>query len=58
MRIWICEDLDMWRSGYVNVWICEGKDQLRYYMGLVTTKPVFRGLRTTKAQTSLRICAV
>ena len=28
------------------------------YMGLDARKPVFGGLRTTKAQTSLRICAV
>ena len=27
-------------------------------MGLAATKPVFGGLRTTKAHTSLRICAV
>ena len=28
------------------------------YMGLFARKPVFRGLQTTKRQTSLRICAV
>ena len=28
------------------------------HMGLDTRKPVFRGLRTTRAQTSLPICAV
>ena len=27
-------------------------------LGLVARKPVFGGLRTTQAQTSLRICAV
>ena len=32
--------------------------QAHYHMGLVARKPVFRGLRTTQAQTSLRICAV
>ena len=31
---------------------------LDYKMGHVTRKPVFRGLRTTKVQTSLRIHAV
>ena len=30
----------------------------RNYMGLVARKPVFGGLRTTKTQTSLPICAV
>ena len=29
-----------------------------YHMGLVAKKPVFCGLRTTKAETSLRFCAV
>ena len=29
-----------------------------HYLGLIARKPVFGGLRTTKAQTSLRICAV
>ena len=29
-----------------------------HYLGLDATKPVFGGLRTTEAQTSLRICAV
>ena len=29
-----------------------------HYLGLVTRKPVFGGLRTTQAQTSLRIRAV
>ena len=29
----------MWRSGYANVWICEGKDQLRYHMGLNVRNP-------------------
>ena len=32
--------------------------QSRLHMGLDTRKPVFRGLRTTQAQTSLRIRAV
>ena len=30
----------------------------KLYMGLKMLKPVFRGLRTTKAQTNLSICAV
>ena len=30
----------------------------RLHMGLIAKKPVLGGLRTTKAQTSLRICAV
>ena len=29
-----------------------------YYMGIVVTKAVFEGVRTTKVQTSLRICTV
>ena len=28
-----------------------------YYIGLDARKPVFMGVRTTKGQTSLRICA-
>ena len=31
---------------------------IKHHMGIDARKPVFGGLRTTKAQTSLRICAV
>ena len=33
------------------------KNQYQYHIGLDARKPVFWGLRTTKAQTSLRIRA-
>ena len=32
--------------------------KMKFQMDLDARKPVFGGLRTTKAQTSLRICAV
>ena len=34
-----------------------GQNSCLAYMGLDVRKPVFGGLRTTQAQTSLRICA-
>ena len=60
--IWI---YTIFKTGY----ILNGKDsnvvklnflclKHNYDMGLVATKPVSGGLRTTQAQTSLRICAV
>ena len=36
----------------------KGPHMSDYHMGLVPRKPVFCGLRTTKAETSLRFCAV
>ena len=33
-------------------------ENMIHYMGLVARKPVFGGLRTTQAQTSMHICAV
>ena len=38
--------------------LVQEKEKLHPKMGLVAIKPVFGGLRTTKAQTSLRIRAV
>ena len=38
-----------------NIRFCTMGRTCMYYMGLVAKKPVFGGLQTTKAQTSLRI---
>ena len=54
-----------WSKGLVSGAVYHGSEELTgllcevsNYMGLEVRKPAFGGLRTTQAQTSLRICTV